>query len=94
MISMPSVLAETEEVRVAGHDHLGLGSDGAFQHAVIVRISFDDAQGHSGNNGRGRGSNQGTGFSQALFGPAELVAQRTQNFGTEWDRKWPGRRVV
>ena len=49
---------EVEKVRISGHDQLGLRGDSALQHAVVVRISLDDVQGHGGNDGCGRSSDQ------------------------------------
>jgi hypothetical protein len=38
------VLAEFQQVPIAGDDEIGMAFDGAFQNAIVVRVVFDHPQ--------------------------------------------------
>jgi hypothetical protein len=42
MILMPRYAPSCNKVRIAGHNHIGPGGDGAFEDSVVVRIGLYD----------------------------------------------------
>ncbi len=42
MILMPQYAFKLQQVSIAGHNHIGLGGDGAFEDSVVVRVGLYD----------------------------------------------------